>query len=58
MLEKRHLIDDLRVWQFQSEMGTHWVEIIKATELARAEYRKNRTLENADKLIEILEGLE
>jgi hypothetical protein len=31
-------------------------EIIKKTEIARAEYRKNRTLENADKLISAIEG--
>ena len=33
------------------QMGKEWVQVIKDTELARAEYMKNRTLENADKLI-------
>ena len=30
----------------------------KATETAKNEYRKNRTLENADKLVAALDGLE
>jgi hypothetical protein len=32
------------------------VDQLKRSELARAEYRKNRTLENADKVIDTLEG--
>ena len=38
-----------------------WVsagERYKATEAAKTEYRKNRTLENADKLVAVLDGLE
>lgn len=54
--EKKKLLDDYRVYQFQWEMGDHWVKILKDTEIARAEYRKNRTLENADKLLLAVEG--
>ena len=37
-------------------MGKQWVEQIKKTELCRADYRKNRTLENADRLLKSIEG--
>lgn len=33
------------------------LEIIRQTELARAKYRKNRTLENADALLHIIDGI-
>lgn len=36
--------------------GKEWVEQIKRTERARAEYRKNKTLENADILVACVEG--
>ena len=55
--ERAKLIDDLRVWKYQAEMGTHWVQLIKDTELARAEYRKNPCKETADALVNTLEGL-
>ena len=54
--EKKKLLDEYRVNQFREEMGNHWVEIIRLTDLARCDYKKNRTLENADRLIEIMEG--
>ena len=54
--EKKKLLDEYRCHQYREEMGNHWVEIIRLTDLARCEYKKNRTLENADRLIEIIEG--
>ena len=33
-----------------------WVDQIKRTELARAAYRKDKTIENADKLLACVEG--
>lgn len=54
--EKKKLLDEYRVYRAREEMGEQWVQIIKNTELARAEYRKNRTLENADNLVAIIEG--
>lgn len=39
------------------KLGIRWVTMIGETERARIEYRKNRTLENADKLMEIIEGI-
>lgn len=54
--EKKKLLDEYRVYQYREEMGKHWVEIIRLTDLARCDYKKNRTLENADRLVEIIEG--
>ena len=54
--EKKKLLDEYRCCQYREEMGNHWVEIIRLTDLARCDYKKNRTLENADRLIEIIEG--
>ena len=54
--EKKKLLDEYKVYQFREELEKQWVEIIRMTELARAEYRKNPCHENAMKLIEIIEG--
>ena len=55
-LEKKKLLDDYRCYKFQWEMGDEWVRRIKDSDLARAEFKKNPTVENAWKLIKILEG--
>lgn len=49
--EKKKLLKEYEAYRFADQMGKEWVQVIKNTELARAEYMKNRTLENADKLI-------
>lgn len=54
--EKKKLLDEYRLYQFREQMGDRWTEQIRLTELARAEYRKNRTLESADKLVALIEG--
>ena len=54
--EKKKLLDEYKIYQFREELEKQWVEIIRLTELARAEYRKNPCHENAMKLIEIIEG--
>lgn len=56
IIEKKKLLDEYRVNQYREQMGDEWVRVIKDTDLARAEYKKNRTLENADKLVAIIEG--
>lgn len=56
VVEKKKLLDEYRVYTFREKMGDEWVEQIRLTEIARAEYRKNRTLENADKLVLLIEG--
>ncbi len=54
--EKKRLLESYRVYQFNDQMGKEWTEQIRKTELARAAYRKDRTLENADKLVLLIEG--
>ena len=54
--EKKKLLDEYTCYQHREQMGNEWVEIIRLTELARAEYRKNPCHENAMKLIDIIEG--
>ena len=54
--EKRKLLDKYKVYQNLEEIAADYVEIIRYTEIARAEYRKNPCHENAIKLIEIIEG--
>lgn len=54
--EKKKLLDEYKRYQYQDEMGKHWVEVIRLTELARADYRKDPCHENAMKLIDIIEG--
>ena len=55
-VEKKKLLVEYRVYKFNDEMGKAWTEQIKQTELARAAYRRERTLENADKLCVAIEG--
>lgn len=53
--DKKKLMDEYRIFSSKWELGNHWNEIIKRTETARNNYRKNRTLENADKLLQALD---
>ena len=53
--EKKLLLEDYRQYVFQEEIREEWVAVIKATELARAEFRKNPTVENAETLVAIIE---
>ncbi len=52
--EKKKLLKEYEAYKFVDQMGKQWVQVIKDTEQARAEYLKNRTLENADKLMETI----
>jgi hypothetical protein len=54
--EKKKLLDEYKVYQFNWSMAEEWTEIIKLTELARAEFRKNPSIENGFRLVEIIEG--
>lgn len=54
--EKKSLLDNYRVYQFNWEMGERLVEVIKKTETARSLYRKDRTLNNADNLLASIDG--
>lgn len=55
----REKVELLRVYEAHKivdSCGKEWVEQIKRTELARAAYRKEKTIENADKLMACIEG--
>lgn len=54
--EKKKLVDEYRMYKFRENLEKQWVEQIRLTELARAEYRKNPTEENGMKLVLLLEG--
>lgn len=54
--EKKKLLDEYRVYKFRDEMEKQWVQMVKDTEIARAEYRKNPSVENGMKLISAIEG--
>lgn len=56
--EKKKLLKEYEAYKFVDQIGKEWVKVIKDTEIARANYRKNRTLENADKLLIAIEGRE
>lgn len=54
--EKKKLLDEYEAYKRNWNMGAEWSEIIKKTEIARAEFRKNPTVENGWKIIESIEG--
>ena len=54
--EKVELLRTYEAHKIVYKMGKEWVDQIKRTELARAEYRKDKTIENADKLLACVEG--
>ncbi len=54
--EKKKLLDEYRAYQYREKMGDEWVEVIKQTEAARAEFRKNPSIDTASKLVDIIEG--
>lgn len=54
--EKRKLLREYEAYKFVEELGQGWVKVIRETEIARSEYRKNRTLENADRLLAAIDG--
>lgn len=54
--EKRKIMREYQAYKIVEEMGKQWVQIIKDTETARSEYRKCRTLENADLLLIAIDG--
>lgn len=54
--EKAELLRTYEAHKSVDRMGKEWVDQIKRTELARAEYRKNKSIENADKLLYCVEG--
>lgn len=54
--EKAELLRVYEAHKIVDKMGKEWVDQIKRTELASAAYRKEKTIENADKLVACIEG--
>lgn len=54
--EKIELLNVYGSHKIVDEMGKEWSKQIRRTELARTAYRKERTLENADRLLIASEG--
>ena len=54
--EKAELLRTYEAHKIVDRMGKEWVDQIKRTELARAAYRKDKSIENADKLVVCVEG--
>jgi hypothetical protein len=54
--EKAQLLREYEAHKIIDGMGNLWAEQIKRTELARAAYRKEKTIQNADKIIDCIEG--
>ncbi len=55
--EKTRLLREYNSRLFLEEQCKRYVQTIKNTELARSEYRKNRTIENADKMLIAFDGI-
>lgn len=56
--EKRKLLKEYEINQAYQEAYKSYIEQVKKTELAKAKYRKNKTLENADYLVAVMDGME
>ena len=54
--EKVELLRTYEAHKIVNRMGKEWVDQIKRTELARAAYRKDKTIDNADRLLACVEG--
>lgn len=57
MHEKIELIEAAEHFQYKCNMEKIFADAVVDTQQAREEYRKHRTLENADKLLHAFEGL-
>lgn len=55
--EKAKILKEYELDCAMHKLGIRWVTMIGETEKARIEYRKKRTIESADKLLEIIEGI-
>ena len=54
--EKRKILVEYEAYRVNWKMADEWCQIIKLTELARAEFRKNPSIEIGWKLVHIIEG--
>ena len=56
--EKMQYLEEYRGYKQNWEMGNHWAQVLIKTDLARAEYKKNPTIENANRLVAVLDGMD
>lgn len=56
--EKMQYLEEYRGYRQNWEMGQHWAQVLIKTDLARAEYKKNPTIENANRLVAVLDGMD
>jgi hypothetical protein len=54
--EKKQLFTEYQAHKINWSMCDQWCEVIKRTELARAEFRKNPSMEAAERLVAAVEG--
>lgn len=54
--EKNRMRQMWEQFRFWFDLSKQWADSIRKTEAARAAYRKDRTLENADRLLAAVEG--
>lgn len=54
--EKRLLCIEFEKNQHKEKVYRYWVEQTKRTEAAKVAYLKDKTIENADKLVRVLDG--
>lgn len=54
--EKRKIMREYEHYKYIEQLGKMRVDTIRRTEMARAAYRKSRTLENADLLLIAIDG--
>ena len=54
--EKRQLLETYEAHKRNWKMADEWCDIIRLTELARADFRKNPSIETAERLVAIIEG--
>lgn len=55
---KKGILKEYRLFAIEYRLSLWWAECFKKTEDAVARYRKNRTLENADKILESIDKIE
>lgn len=55
--EKKALLSEYEALNFKWSLGDRWAQLLKQTEAARCAYREERTLENADKLLHAIDGI-
>ena len=54
--EKRLLLAEYDKMLYRHNMGKHWVDLVKRIEVFVWRYKKNKTIDNADLLLDVIDG--